>query len=893
MALSSGTRLGPYEIQSPLGAGGMGEVYRARDTRLDRTVAVKVLPSHLSENPEAKQRFDREARAISSLNHPNICALYDVGHQDGTDYLVMEYLEGETLADRLAKGALPTEQVLKIGIEICEGLERAHRTGVVHRDLKPGNIMLTKSGAKLMDFGLAKAVAPAVAPVTGLTMTVSTPAASRPLTAQGSIMGTFHYMSPEQAEGKEADARSDIFSLGTVLYEMATGRLAFQGKTTASVIAALLERDPQPISAVQPMSPPSLDRVVKTCLAKDPDQRFQNAHDVMLQLKWIAEGGSQAGVPAPVAARRKNREKLGWAVAAAFVLIALAIATLSYFRPRVADAQPVLSYIPPAPDTHYFAFGFGAGPVVVSPDGSKLAFSAIDKSGTIKLWTRSLKANDAAPLPGTEGAAYPFWSPDGRSLGFFSGDKLETIDLNNGNVEVLSEHSIQGRAAWSSGGTILFRPAERSPLFRVPASGGRAAPVRALAASDYTESAPAALPDAEHYLVVVTNQKQDQRIEFRSLNSSGAKVVIEGADWPDYSDGFLLYSKNGKILGQSFDSKSGALSGTATPILDAARYSAGGQSVLAFQAWSSESRLQWFDLSGNPTGVIGQVAAYRSPKISPDGRRVLAVVTDSRNHANPDLDSRSAANPDLWTLPVDGGVSTRMTFGPGFKAWCVWSPDGRYIAYGRQDPDGKAILARKPSDGSGAEETLLTLGPETGLVEAIDWSPDGRYLSIDTRDKTTGLGANWGVPLFGDKKPFRVAQVDANQFEGNFSPDGHWLAYFSYETGQPEVFVVPFPGPGGKYQISHGGGWLIRWDKKGNLFFLSPGNQLMKAELNLSAQSLEVKSLRPLFQVDLLDLAAPLFDVSSNGQRVLAVTPAREESSSIGLLLNWQALMKK
>jgi WD40 repeat protein len=427
----------------------------------------------------------------------------------------------------------------------------------------------------------------------------------------------------------------------------------------------------------------------------------------------------------------------------------------------------------------------------------------------------------------------------------------------------------------------------------VPASGGRAAPVRALAASDYTESAPAALPDGEHYLVVVTNQKQDQRIEFRSLNSSSAKVVIEDADWPDYSDGFLMYSKNGKILGQSFDSKSGALSGTATPILDAARYSAGGQSVLAFQAWSSESRLQWFDLSGNPTGVIGQVAAYRSPKISPDGRRVLAVVTDSRNHANPDLDSRSAANPDLWTLPVDGGVSTRMTFGPGFKAWCVWSPDGRYIAYGRQDPDGKAILARKPSDGSGAEETLLTLGPETGLVEAIDWSPDGRYLSIDTRDKTTGLGANWGVPLFGDKKPFRVAQVDANQFEGNFSPDGHWLAYFSYETGQPEVFVVPFPGPGGKYQISHGGGWLIRWDKKGNLFFLSPGNQLMKAELNLSAQSLEVKALRPLFQVDLLDLAAPLFDVSSDGQRVLAVTPAREESSSIGLLLNWQALMKK
>ncbi|MGB8011412.1 MAG: serine/threonine-protein kinase, partial [Terriglobales bacterium] len=310
MALTSGTKLGPYEIQSPLGAGGMGEVYLARDTRLDRTVAVKILPQHLSANLEAKQRFEREARAISSLNHPNICTLHDVGHQEGTDFLVMEYLEGETLADRLMKGPLSPAQVVKYGIEICEGLEKAHKSGVVHRDLKPGNIMLTKSGAKLMDFGLAKATLAQAPPSSSLTMTISGPSAGQPLTAQGMVLGTFQYMAPEQLEGKEADARSDIFALGAVLYEMASGRRAFMGKSQASIVAAILASDPQPISAVQPMSPPALDRVVRTCMAKDPEERWQTAHDVKLQLQWIAEAGSQAGVPAPVAARRKTSQRV-------------------------------------------------------------------------------------------------------------------------------------------------------------------------------------------------------------------------------------------------------------------------------------------------------------------------------------------------------------------------------------------------------------------------------------------------------------------------------------------------------------------------------------------------------------------------------------------------------
>jgi eukaryotic-like serine/threonine-protein kinase len=441
MPLASGTKLGPYEIQSPLGAGGMGEVYRASDTRLDRTVAVKILPSHLSENDQAKQRFDREARAISSLNHPNICTLYDVGSQGGVDYLVMEFLEGETLADRLRKGPLTAGQLLTFGIQICDGLEKAHKTGVIHRDLKPGTIMLTKAGAKLMDFGLAKSITAQAPPASSLTMTSAAPSPTHPITAEGMILGTFQYMSPEQVEGKDADARSDVFAFGAVLYEMATGKRAFEGKTTASVIAAVLERDPPPVSTVQPMSPPALDRVVKTCLAKDPDERFQSVHDVKLQLKWIAEGGSQAGVPTPVATRRKNRENLAWSLTCLFAILVAAVALWTYLHPRTSAAGPVLAFVPPPRDTRFLAFGLGSGPAVISPDETKLAFTAIDQNAVIKLWPRSLKANDASAIPGTEGAASPFWSPDSRSLGFFAGGKLKTVELNDANLQTLTDSS--------------------------------------------------------------------------------------------------------------------------------------------------------------------------------------------------------------------------------------------------------------------------------------------------------------------------------------------------------------------------------------------------------------------------------------------------------------------
>ena len=498
MTLISGMKLGPYEIKSPLGAGGMGEVYRARDTRLDRTVAIKILPQHLTEKSQAKQRFEREARVISSLQHPNICTLYDVGHQDGTDFLVMEFLEGETLAHRLATGPLPSEQVLKVGIEICEGLEKAHRIGVVHRDLKPGNIMLTKTGAKLLDFGLAKTLEET--PVASLTALPTTSkvleGVEKPVTAEGTIVGTFQYMSPEQLEGKGADARSDIFSLGAVIYEMAAGKRAFDGKSQASVIAAILERDPPPISSLQPMLPPALDHVVKICLAKDPDERWQSVHDVKRQLQWIAVGGSQAQVAPPMAAPRKLSQIVAWGVAAICFLAAIVFTShLLLHAPQ--PTRMVRSSLLPPQNSAFLPYNFA-----ISPDGSRLAFVALDPNGKTGLWVRTLSTPGAQQLTGTDGAAFPFWSPDSSSVGFFADSRLKTVDITDGAVQILCDAPLGLGGTWSRDGTIVFAPSLYGPLNRVPASGGTPTAATKIPHPGSVQSHrwPFFLPDGRHFL---------------------------------------------------------------------------------------------------------------------------------------------------------------------------------------------------------------------------------------------------------------------------------------------------------------------------------------------------------------------------------------------------------
>ncbi len=577
MPLSSGTKLGPYEIQSALGAGGMGEVYRARDTRLDRTVAIKILSAHLSANSELAARFEREARAISSLNHPHICHLYDIGTQDGTAYLVMEYLEGETLADRLRKGPLPLKQALDFAIQISDALALAHRAGILHRDLKPGNVMLTPSGAKLLDFGLAKSSAPLAASGTAAisNMTPSTPTLTiaelttpvKALTQKGTVVGTFQYMAPEILRGSEADARSDIFSLGCVLYEMFTGHRAFEGKSQLSVMTAILEKDPDPVSQVTPTSPPALDHVVKTCLEKNPDDRFQTVHDVKLQLQWIATGGSQSQAALPVSPRSSSR--LPWLLTAAALLIAAA--SLVYPRLTPHPAPVMRSSILPPAGTNFVTMVPSSGPAVISPDGSRLAFLARDDKGKILLYLRPLASPTPLPLPGTDEATYPFWSADSRDIGFFAQGKVKRVNASGGPVQTLCDAPNGRGGAWNKEGIILFTPSATASLFRVPASGGtpELATKLNLSRAENSHRWPRFLPDNRHFLFWGRSALgSEQALMAGTLGSLETKVILKGVTTAIYSSGYILFLREQTLLAQPFDPKNLELSGEATPIAE-------------------------------------------------------------------------------------------------------------------------------------------------------------------------------------------------------------------------------------------------------------------------------------------------------------------------------------
>ena len=670
MALASGTKLGPYEIQCPLGAGGMGEVYRARDTRLDRIVAVKILPPHLSDNPEAKQRFDREARAISSLNHPNICTLHDVGHQNGLDFLVMEFLQGETLADRLMKGPLPPDQVLKCGMELCDGLEKAHRTGVVHRDLKPGNVMLTKSGAKLMDFGLAKGAVSQ--PSTNASALTAMTAA--PLTQQGMIVGTFQYMSPEQLQGQEADARSDIFALGAVLYEMITGKRAFQGKTQISVLSAILEKNPEPITASRPMSPLALDYAVRTCLAKDPEERFQAAHDVKLQLKWIAAGTPQVATPAV----RSNRERWAWISGVAILLAALLTV---YFRAAPNVPRPTLSYILAPEQT---SLAYFTGPVTVSHDGRTLAFVATTSVGKDVVWVRPLDASEARALAGTEGASSPFWSADDRLIGFFAGGKLKTIEAVGGPVVTICDAPGARGGTWNQNGVILFATTW-SGIYRVPSSGGTPAEVTKPDAShgETSHRWPYFLPDGQHFLYFAGVSAEVASIHVAALDSGDTKLLFPARSNAAYTSGHVLYVRDRMLMAQAFDEKKLQLKGQAFPVAGQVLYdqllwrgvfSCSSNGILVYQGATNgaDSRLIMFDRAGKEIKTVGAPGDLSAHSISPDGQRLVVAVLDS-----------SVANYKLWIYDLFREKQTRLTFGTNRDSYPIWAPDGSRWSLGR------------------------------------------------------------------------------------------------------------------------------------------------------------------------------------------------------------------
>lgn len=882
MALTSGTRLGPYEIVSPLGAGGMGEVYRARDTRLDRTVAVKILPSHLSENPEAKLRFDREARSISSLNHPHICTLYDVGQQDGVNFLVMEFLEGETLADRLMKGALPPEQVLQYGMEICEGLEKAHRSGVVHRDLKPGNIMLTKTGAKLMDFGLAKETMPPSLGASALTAAAS----GQPLTEKGTIVGTFQYMAPEQLQGHATDARSDIFSLGAVLYEMITGKRAFPGKSQISAASAILEKDPEPITVSRPTSSPTLGYVVRTCLAKDPEGRFQTAHDVKLQLKWIAEGGSQAGEAGRVPAGRRRLEQAGWLLAAAFFLLAVAAGTAWW---QASHRRPFSMYF-------HTSVPFAANDLALSPDGHTLAMVAYStQANNYVLWTYEVGARRTTSLDGTQGASYPFWSPDGKFLGFFADGKLKSVDMSRGQVQVLCDAPNGRGGAWNRDGVIVFTPDSFGGLSRVSAAGGspvvmtKPDPSR----SESSHRWPVFLPDGKHFLYLGTNftgQLEHNAIFLGSVDSQERRFLVSTSANAAYAEpGYLLYMRGTTLVAQPFDRRSYVLSGEPhtlsdevlyTRLVNKAVFSVSGGEVLATQTGKagSNSQLTWFDRGGKPVGTAGAPGSYGNVRLSPDGRAIAVDQT------NPD-----GRNADLWIFGPDRGATTRLTFDPSGHQAPIWSPDGKQILFSWNVKLGAQVYL-KNADGSGSAEEVADLGDYLE-VNTWDWSRDGKYVLVRKGNELWYL--SWpervGKPLLQAKWTVMNAQ---------FSPDGRWIAYASNETGTMEIYVSPFPSSNGKWQVSSAGGQEPRWRQDGKeLFYLSPEGKMMVVALKTGA-SFKAEAPVALFQTQrrqpVSSFAVFSYDVSGDGRRFLVITKADEANAApLSILLNWASELGK
>ena len=896
MSLIPGKRLGPYEIVAPLGAGGMGEVYRARDTRLGRDVAIKVLPQQLSGTPELRARFEREARSISQLNHPNICVLHDVGREGDTDFLVMELVEGETLERRLTRGPVPLPELLRIGSEVASALDRAHRSGIVHRDLKPGNIMLTRAGSKLMDFGLARAAGGPVTSTTQAAMTQS-PTVAQALTGEGKIVGTFQYMSPEQLEGKEADARSDLWALGCVLYEMATGSRPFSGAGTASLIASIMKDEPRMLADLAPMSPPALDRVVTRCLAKDPDERWQSARDLAAELRYIGESTPAASrtQPASTVEVRKptmNRERVFWSAAlVGVVLVALALQMLQ--QPGTDTGTNRLVQFNITTPEEIYLVGDAAEPSI-SPDGSMAAFWAVDSSGAALLWVRPMDSADPKPLVGTDNGQLCFWSPDSKYLGFFADGKLKKIRVEGGPPQILCDANNGRGGSWSKDGTIVFCPAAEGPLYRVSAAGGTPTPLTTLdtAAHETGHRWPWFLPDGKHFVyVVLPGQDLNFDAYVASVDGGAREKLFSASSAPTYAEpGYLLYIRNGTVIAQPFDAGSRKLKGepsvlkaltlrsdfTGAPFVKA---SVNG-TLIHRTPGSPNTEMVLYDRQGRVTRKL-PMSPGRFDDLSLSGDGNFIVV----NRVS------SPTTSDLWLVDVERAMSTRFTFGGGESFSPAWSPDGQRVAF-TSNRSGRENIYVRSRLGQSAETLLY----ESNMLfkHSCQWTQDGQHIVIAELGENTG----WDILLVDAKGSGKAVPLLTGPFNEPFaliSPDGKWIAYTSDESGRAELYVDTFPVAGNKIQISSagmftmgGGGGFMGWRADGReLVYESPDFKMMSVEIETSP-AFRAGTPRPLFRFR----PSRGVSMSDDGQFFVATTATGSANVSVSVVMNWTELLK-
>src|SRR5215472_8411929 len=903
MGLLSGTKLGPYEIQSPVGAGGMGEVYRARDTRLGRDVAIKVIPAHLSSNPELKARFEREARTISSLNHPYICQLYDIGSQDGIDFLVMEYLEGETLDRRLQRGRLPIKQALEFGVQICEAMEKAHRAGIVHRDLKPANIMLTTSGAKLLDFGLAKSasaiaggISQGAGPLTPSTPTVNLTALASPaegLTQKGMIVGTFQYMAPEVLRGQESDARADIFSLGCVLYEMVSGRRAFEGKSQLSVLTAILEKDPDPLRKVQPSVPAALDYTISTCLEKNPEERFQTVHDLKLQLSWVAKSGLQAEVPAKVRNySRKQRVLLGLVVGVFSIIgLALAAAGLWHFHPGRRVTRATL--LPPE-GTH-FAPLYRNGSPALSPDGTRLAFVA-SRDGRSSLWLRSLDNLQATEIAGTEGGYYPFWSPDGHSIAFFARGKLWRVNPGAGSPVAICKAFDARGGTWGAGDVILLNGDGFGGVAKVSASGGTPVAVTPTYTNGLNESDrwPFFLPDGKHFLYLyspIGAGDDRNEIRFASLDGKTNKLLLKGRYYnPEYASGWMLVGRSSTLMAQRLDPVSGELSGDSVQIADNLQlddntalsvFSVSQNGGLVYLQGTDKGGMRhvWLDGAGKQIAQASELGVYGATRISPDGTKLATLVFEQAGEVN------------IWVWSLAGETRFRVSSG-GVGDTPIWSPNGRMIYYAYSPRGGRLQIYERPVDGSRSQQ-LLFATPADAYPEDI--SSDGKWFlyqeMLPNESESSALKA---MPLNGGANPLLVAERIDFGSNAVLKPGvNEWVAYQSSESGQAEVYLTRFPNTGARYQVSSAGGTQPVWSRDGKqLYYLDSSQKLTVVDIGRDQDSVQVGNTRTLFQTSVMSsLAGAGYDVTRDG-RFLVLNWSFDTPTPLTLTMNWDAALK-